>query len=112
MDFEMNGKELPNVKWGRFLLGLASGMLAGYMLVQNKERMVQPERVIQSLKERYKDRLSIMGSWIYIEPQIEEINGVKYHVYQCGLTGLSDGKPSHLNFKVNAQTGEVLSVTH
>jgi predicted small secreted protein len=98
------------VKWGRFLLGLAGGAVVGYMLVQTKEIVLRPENVIQSLKERYKEKLSILGSWIYIEPQLEEVNGMQYRIYHCGLTGMSNGQPNNLQFKVNAETGEVLLV--
>lgn len=100
------------MKWSRFLLGFAAGAIATYLWTQNhrQDRFVQPERVIQSLKQRYKDSMSIVGSWIHVEPKLEEIDGIRYYTYEGGLTGLINDEPTFLEFKVDARTGSLLQV--
>lgn len=101
------------MRWSRFLLGVATGAIATYLLTQNnkKETFVKPEHVIQSLKQRYKDSMSIIGSWIHVEPKLEEINGIDYYTYEAGLTGLiNNDEPTFLEFKVDAKTGSLLQV--
>lgn len=95
----------------RLFWAVAAGAILGYLLVQQRKKEISPEKVITSLKERYRERFSVLGSWIYVEPQTEEINGFPCRIYRCGLTGWKDGKPHHLQFKVDAYTGRVLSVS-
>ncbi|GGK20204.1 hypothetical protein GCM10010965_11520 [Caldalkalibacillus thermarum] len=99
------------MKWGRFLLGMAAGALGGYLLFKRtQDRPLCPEKIIETLKKQYKEQMTIVGSWIYVEPRTEEMEGVQYRIYQCGLTGLVDGKPRYYEFKVDADTGHVLQV--
>ncbi|MDQ0338904.1 putative small secreted protein [Caldalkalibacillus uzonensis] len=99
------------MKWGRFLLGMAAGALGGYLLYkQTQDAPIRPETIVETLKKQYREHMAIVGSWIHVEPQTEEMEGVQYRIYQCGLTGLVDGEPHYLEFKVDADTGHVLRV--
>jgi predicted small secreted protein len=99
------------MKLGRFLFGVATGVAAGYLINKATQKtFVKPEKVVHMLKNRYKDKMSIIGSWIHVEPQCEEINGIQYNIYQGGLTGVVDGSPQFLEFTVDADTGTLLKV--
>lgn len=99
------------MKWSRFIFGVATGVIASYLLTRKKnDPFLKPEQIVQALKHRYQDSMSIIGSWIHIEPQLEEVEGVRYHTYNGGLTGHINGEPTFLEFKVDAQTGNVLQV--
>lgn len=98
------------MKWRRLFWAMLGGAVLGYVLVQSKAKGLSPEEVIRSLKERYKGNLAVTGSWIYVEPQMEEIDGLTSQVYLCGLIGIKDGNPQNLLFKVDAKTGKILSV--
>lgn len=98
------------MKLGKFLCGVAAGIAVSYLVVKGTEtKYVKPERVIQQIKNKMKDNMNIVGSWIHVEPVIEELNGVKYNVYQGGLTALQNGMPHLIDFKVDADTGTILS---
>lgn len=98
------------MKWGKFLLGLAAGAAAGYLWHKSKEmKFLKPESVIENIKAKYRNKLEIIGSWIHIEPISEEHNGLEYKVYQCGITGVKDNEPYYFEFKVDADTGAILS---
>jgi predicted small secreted protein len=100
------------MKMGRFLLGVAAGIAVGYLLNKSvKKEYIKPEEVVQKLKRRYREKMEIIGSWIQVEPFSEEINGIQYHIYQGGLTGVIDGLPTFLEFRVDADTGSILSVS-
>lgn len=100
------------MKFGRFLLGVAAGVAVSYVLVKEAEnrKYVRPEQALQHLKDRCKGKLNIVGSWIHVEPMIEELNGIQYNIYQGGLTALENGTPRYLDFKVDADTGTILSL--
>ena len=100
------------MKWGRFLLGAAAGAAIGYFVLKGMaERRLAPEQIVQMLKEKYQsERMSIIGSWIHVHPQKEKIDGSEYTVYQCGLTGLAGDEPHFYEFKVDADTGDVLDL--
>jgi predicted small secreted protein len=99
------------MKVGRFLIGVAAGVTASYMLSKvTKRAFIKPEKVVEIVKDRYKNKMSIVGSWIHVEPQSEEISGIQYNIYQGGLTGVIDGTPQFLEFTVDADTGTLLKV--
>lgn len=99
------------MKIGRFLFGVAAGIAVGYMIYKKeKKEFLKPETVIHRLKNRYKKKMTITGSWIQVEPIREEFNGVQYNIYQAGLNGVVDGLPTFLEFRVDADTGSLLSV--
>lgn len=101
------------MKWSRLLLVVATGVIASYMVSKkSNDTFVKPEKVIHMMKNRYKESMSIVGSWIHVEPKIEEINGVAYHTYHGGLTGVINGEPTFLEFKVDADTGSLLHISH
>ncbi|GAA0374214.1 PepSY domain-containing protein [Bacillus horti] len=99
------------MKLGRFLLGVAAGLAVSYVVIKSSEtKFVKPEKALAQIKKKYKDKMSIMGSWIQIEPIAEEFNGLTYNIYQGGLTTLKDGNPHYIDFKVDADTGTILEL--
>lgn len=99
------------MKLGRFLIGIAAGIATGYVLSKTqKTKLVKPEKVIQLVKNRYKGKMNIVGSWIHVDPKSETLNGIQYNIYQGGLTGVIDGSPQFLEFIVDADTGTLLKV--
>jgi predicted small secreted protein len=99
------------MKWGRFVAGIAAGLAVGYVFSKSQQpSQVKPEKVIQMVKNRYKSKTTITGSWIHVEPQRETINGIEYDVYQGGFTGVKNGYPEFYEFKVDAHTGTLLMI--
>ncbi|WP_202078353.1 PepSY domain-containing protein [Caldalkalibacillus salinus] len=99
------------MKLGRFLLGVAAGLTASYVLNRASEsQYVKPEKIVQEIKGKYKHKMEIVGSWIHVEPISEERSGIHYHVYQGGLTGMVNDQPAFVEFKVDADTGTILEV--
>jgi predicted small secreted protein len=100
------------MKLGRFLIAVAAGAAVGYVLSteNQKTKRVKPEKVIQLVKNRYKNQMNIIGSWIHMEPKIETLNGIQYNIYQGGLTGMIDDSPQFLEFMADADTGTLLKV--
>lgn len=100
------------MKWGRFMLGVATGLATAYFIYQEqKYKPLQPEKVVKMLKDHYRSQLAIMGTWIHLEPRTKEINGIECHTYQCGLTALMEGKPYFIECVVDADDGTILSST-
>jgi predicted small secreted protein len=97
------------MKKGLFWLGFLTGAIAGYWLYeQTKEAPLKPESVIEHLKQTYGREFKVVGSWIQLEPSQTTKDGIPYHIYQCGITGLKDDEPHYLEFEVDAYTGTVL----
>lgn len=95
----------------RFLFGVGAGFLTGYWLYQQtKVHPLKPEQIISQLKQAHDDTLPIIGSWIEVEPHLEQMDHIAIHTYQCGLTGLIDGSPKRFHYKVDAFTGDILSM--
>jgi len=99
------------MKWGRFMIGLAAGMAVSYLVSQKKApSQVKPEKALQMVKDRYKNQMSITGSWIHMEPKNEKVHGIHYNIYNGGFTGMTDGSPRFYEFKVDADTGALLQI--
>lgn len=99
------------MKLGRFFIGVAAGIAMGYVISKNKKtKRVKPEKVIQLVKNRYKNQMNIIGSWIHVEPKSEILNGIQYNIYQGGLTGVIGDSPQFLEFIADADTGTLIRV--
>jgi predicted small secreted protein len=99
------------MNWGRFVAGVVTGVVASYLITQKKPAtFIKPEKIIQMVRNRYKSKMSIVGSWIHTEPKAGELNGIQYNLYEGGFTGVVNGSPRFYEFVVDAETGTLLKV--
>ncbi|AUJ25951.1 peptidase M4 [Virgibacillus dokdonensis] len=87
-------------------LGVAVGYLAKQQLDQMQK--VTPEKALNHAKETFKKQGPISGSWIYMQPQEVEKNGLLYDAYRGGVTRNLDGENKQYEFYVDVETGAVI----
>ncbi|RST76445.1 hypothetical protein D4T97_006690 [Siminovitchia acidinfaciens] len=100
------------MNWKNFLLGAGAGVIAGYYASEalKKNSMASGEKVLQTVKEAFKDSGSIEGSWIKFRPENYEKHAVKTQVYRGGITTNEDGETKQYEFLADANTGTVIDV--
>ncbi len=90
-------------------VGLAVGYLAKQQIEQYEK--VTPEKALASAKEAFKKQGPISGSWIYMQPEEIEKNGLTYDAYHGGITRNIDGENKQYEFYIDLETGAVIDST-
>lgn len=90
-------------------LGIAVGYLLKDQLDQNKK--VTPDEALEHAKKTFMQHGPINGSWIYMNPETIERNGLTYSVYRGGITRTIDGQNKQYDFYADAETGTIIEVT-
>ncbi|GGE77564.1 PepSY domain-containing protein [Priestia taiwanensis] len=104
------------MSWKKVLIGVGIGVGAGVganMLVQKKleKKYVKPEDALSTVKEAFKRKGEISGSWIHMIPESYDRFGLEYEVYRGGITAKEEEGSIRYEFLVDATTGTVLDVS-
>jgi predicted small secreted protein len=104
------------MSWKKVLVGVGIGLGAGVganMLVQKKleKKYVKPEDALSTVKDAFKRKGEISGSWIHMIPEEYERFGLTYEVYRGGITAKEDDTPVRYEFLVDAKTGTIIDVS-
>ncbi|GIP65769.1 MULTISPECIES: PepSY domain-containing protein [Bacillota] len=92
------------------IIAAGLGVAVGYFAKQQIDQMqkVTPEKALKQAKETFKKQGPISGSWIYMQPQEVEKNGLLYDAYRGGVTRNLDGENKQYEFYVDVETGAVI----
>ncbi|WP_066311102.1 PepSY domain-containing protein [Bacillus sp. FJAT-29814] len=100
------------MNWKSFALGVSVGILAGFAAktVISSTTNVSPEKVLENVKDHFKQNGPISGSWIHMKAEPFEKHQVQYQVYKGGISKNNNGKTEQFEFIADASTGALLDV--
>jgi predicted small secreted protein len=100
------------MNWKSFLLGAAVGLIGGYVAKEiiTQETNVSPEKVLENVKNQFKQHGPISGSWIHMQAENFDKDPVQYRVYKGGISRNNNGKNEQFEFVADASTGTLLDV--
>lgn len=97
------------MSWKKSFLAVGLGVLGGYILQrQLNEGSISPEKALKSVKATVRQKHTVDGSWVHMQPETVEKYGLDYDAYRGGITVSTDNQVKHFNFLVDAGTGTVL----
>jgi predicted small secreted protein len=100
------------MNWKSFALGVSVGIVAGVaakeLISQNTK--VSPEKVLENVKDQFKQNGPISGSWIHMKAEPFEKHQVHYQVYKGGISKNTNGTTEQYEFIADASTGTLLDV--
>lgn len=96
-----------------FLLGVATGIAAAYVIKETSEK-VNPYKnantVLNDIKDAFKAQGPIDGSWIFMEPQTYHKEDIEIPVYKGGISRVENGETVNFEFAADAKTGTVVDL--
>jgi|SRR5699024_8248187 len=92
------------------VLGVTLGFVTGYILRHQLEEKskLSPERALQIAKEKFEQTAPIVGSWIYVNKERVEINGLPYDTYRGGISRQIDNQTKQIEFHIDTETGAIV----
>lgn len=97
-----------------FLVGVATGLAAAVLIKEASNRVspyVPANNVLNNIKEQFKKRASIDGSWIYMKTE-DFNNGITtIPVYRGGISTKENGEVKSYEFAADAKTGVIVELT-
>ena len=100
------------MNWKSFFIGLSSGLVGGFLATQilDNKSTASPEKVLEIVKEVFKEQGPISGSWIHMRAEPYERDQLHYQVFKGGITKLVSGISEQYEFIADASTGTILSI--
>ncbi|AMW99648.1 hypothetical protein M2M59_11115 [Rummeliibacillus sp. G93] len=101
------------MKLGDFLLGVATGISAAYVVKRVGEKVSPYENadhVLNNIKEAFKEQGPIDGSWIYMQPETVYKENIEIPVYKGGISRVQEGETVNFEFSADARTGSVVDL--
>lgn len=100
------------MNWKSFILGAAVGLAGGYAFkeIMTQKSNVSPDKVLELVKNKFKQQGAISGSWIHMETEPYEKGSIQYQVYKGGITKHKNGTNQQFEFIADAATGTILDV--
>lgn len=100
------------MSWKSFVFGAVIGLTVGYVVREaiGQTRNVDPEKVLEHMKNEFKKSGAISGSWIQMEAEPYEKGMIHYQVYKGGITKQENDKNEQFEFIADAATGTILDV--
>jgi predicted small secreted protein len=94
------------------MIGAAVGFIVGYAAkeVINKEVNRSPEKVLEYVKNQFKQHGNISGSWIQTEALPYEKERIRYKVYKGGISKQENGVQKQYEFIAEAGTGTIIDI--
>ncbi|PMC36992.1 hypothetical protein CJ195_13110 [Bacillus sp. UMB0899] len=94
-----------------FLLGLGIGIVGTYFLKdQIKPLKVSSDKALAIVKEAFKEKGPIDGSWIYTVPETFSSEHLSYEVYKAGISRSVDDQLEQYEAFVDTTTGTIVHV--
>jgi predicted small secreted protein len=100
------------MNWKSFALGVSVGIVAGVAAKEiiSQNTKVSPEKVLENVKDHFKQNGPISGSWIHMKAEPFEQHQVQYQVYKGGISKNNNGATEQYEFIADASTGTLLDV--
>jgi predicted small secreted protein len=100
------------MSWKKLLVGASLGAAATmYYFKQSKDTSLIPaEKALKMVKEQFKEKAVIDGSWIHIVPESIEKYNLPYTVYRGGISQVNGHEQQQIEFLVDAKNGSVIEV--
>ncbi|WP_040229224.1 peptidase M4 [Bhargavaea cecembensis] len=97
-----------------FAVGAIAGAVAGAAVVEavnRADRNVSPDKVLENIKDAFKEEGPIEGSWIVMKTEPFRQKAVQMEVYRGGLSREISGVFEEYEFAADAKTGTVVELT-
>jgi predicted small secreted protein len=100
------------MEWKPFIIGAAVGLVGGYTAKEmiSKKVNISPEKVLDHVKNQFKQHGPIQGSWIHMEAEPFEKALINYKVYKGGISRYENGENQQYEFLADAGTGTIIDV--
>jgi predicted small secreted protein len=99
------------MRWNNVIFGTAIGTAVGFLLGKSiGKTRITPERALNLVKEKFKAKGPINGSWIYMKPEHLSKEDLDFNVYYGGITRIINGESVPYEFFVDAHTGTLVDV--
>ena len=100
------------MNWKPFIVGAAIGLIGGYTVkeVISKKVNVSPEKVLDHVKNQFKQHGQISGSWIHMEAKPFEKEQLSYKIYKGGISKQENGTQKQFEFIADASTGTIIDI--
>ncbi|MDP4161752.1 MAG: PepSY domain-containing protein [Bacillota bacterium] len=100
------------MNWKSFILGASIGLVGGYAVREaiSQKAHVPAEKVLQNMKNQFKQNGPISGSWIQMVAEPYKKNQLNYSIYRGGITRTVNGENEQYEFIADASTGTILDV--
>jgi predicted small secreted protein len=100
------------MNWKPFIIGAAVGVIGGYTAKEiiSQKAGVSPEKVLENVKNQFKQKGAISGSWIHMKTEPFEKEHISYTVYKGGISKQEDGLQKQYEFIADAGTGTIIDV--
>ncbi|TFD98277.1 PepSY domain-containing protein [Jeotgalibacillus salarius] len=102
------------MNWKDAAIGAAVGLTAGVAISQStnviQSNQVSAEKVLQNVKDQFKQEGPIDGSWIQMNPEEHQVLAVKNNVYRGGISRHHGSELEQFEFIADAKTGTVMNV--
>ncbi|MDQ0233592.1 PepSY domain-containing protein [Metabacillus malikii] len=94
-----------------FYIGFGLGVATGYLLKDKvMQRAISSEKALNIVKQAFKEKGPIDGSWIYTIPEAYSTEYVTYDVYKAGISRTVDGESEQYEAFVDKNTGLIVHV--
>ncbi|MCZ0703249.1 putative small secreted protein [Natronobacillus azotifigens] len=99
------------MNWKKLLFAGGIGAVIGYSVKAQLDNLpIRPEEALKQVKNAFRERGPVSGSWIYMKPEELTYNELDYTVYRGGITRTIDNVNTQYEFFIDAYTGSVIAV--
>lgn len=91
-----------------FILSFLLGIL-GFFLI-NRNKAIHPDKILNNMKDQFRKKGSIEGSWIEMTKVPWSEGSYKKEVYYGGLSRFEGEKIKHYEFIADAYTGNLIDL--
>ncbi|WML54370.1 PepSY domain-containing protein [Neobacillus sp. PS3-12] len=100
------------MNWKPFMIGTAVGLIGGYAAKEMISKKVNrsAEKVLDDVKNQFKQHGNISGSWIHMEAELYEKEQISYKVYKGGVSKHENGEQKQFEFIADASTGTIIDI--
>jgi predicted small secreted protein len=94
-----------------FLLGLGIGIATTYLLNdQIKQKSISSDKALELVKNAFKEKGPIDGSWIYTVPETFSNDIITYEVFKTGVSRTVNDHLEQYEAFVDAKTGTIVHI--
>lgn len=95
----------------KVFIGIGIGLAAAYIFKdQIKPAYISSEKALTVVKNAFKEKGPINGSWIYTVRESYSKSGQTYNIYKAGITRTADSELEQYEAFVDAESGNILHV--
>lgn len=100
------------MNWKSFILGTTVGFMGSYAVkeILSQKTNVSPEKVLKTVKKKFKEHGPISGSWIQMKAENYEKHPMHYQVYKGGISRTNQGETEQFEFIADATTGTIIDI--